>query len=512
MPTTTPVQAIRPLALALDVGTSSVRAVLYDSLGNALEGIEGRTQYQMTATPDGGIEIDADKLLEIICTTIDECLNQAKALLPDLNVAICGVGYSNFWHAMLGVDRDGQAITPLYNWSDTRSAADAKALSEELGVEWIHQRTGVVPHASYYPAKILWLRRTTPQLAARVVRWISIGEYLYLIIFGKMVCGVSMASGTGLFNPNLNRWDEEMLSAINVDPDNLSPLAEENEGLSGMKREFAGRWPALSRVKWLPAAGDGACSNIGSGCFTRDLIAINVGTSGAMRVCWPAERVQIPKGLWCYRANRRYALIGGALSNGGDVYAWCKNALRLGNDDLDDEEAIELQVGEMEPDGHGLTVLPFFSGERSTGWHDSARAAIVGISLSTRPIDILQASLESVSYRFAAIYERLKAELSGNTRIIASGGAILHSKVWTQMMADVIGVPVVASAVQEASSRGAAMLALEAFGVIEELGSVKTPLGEVFEPDAIKHECFLRGRLRQEKFYDLLIANVADVI
>jgi gluconokinase len=97
--------------------------------------------------------------------------------------------------------------------------------------------------------------------------------------------------------------------------------------------------------------------------------------------------------------------------------------------------------------------------------------------------------------------------LSGNTRIIASGGAILHSKVWTQMMADVIGVPVAASAVNEASSRGAALLALEAFGIIEGFDAIAPPLGEVFEPDARKHELYLGGRRRQEKFYDLLICE-----
>jgi gluconokinase len=511
MSKTIPTQARLPLILAIDVGTSSARAVLYDSLGRTIEDLEGREQYQMTVTPDGGVEINADELIEIICAAIDECLHQAKSRLPNPDKAIGGVGYSNFWHAMLGVDRQGNAITPLYNWSDTRSASDAKTLSEKLGVEWIHERTGVVPHASYYPAKILWLRRTDPGLAARVARWISIGEYLYFKIFGQMLCGVSMASGTGLFNPNLNRWDEEMLAAIDVNLEQLSPLAQENKGLTEMKREYAERWPALSQAQWLPAAGDGACSNIGSGCVTRDFIAINVGTSGAMRVCWPVEKVKIPRGLWCYRANHRYALIGGALSNGGDVYAWCKKTLRLGQTGLEDEEAIELQIADKAPDEHGLTVLPFFSGERSTGWNDSARAAILGVNLSTTPLDILQASLESVCYRFGAIYQRLRKELSGDSRIIASGGGIVNSKVWTQMMADVMGVPVMVSAVEEASSRGAALLALEAFGIIESLESVETLIGEVFEPDASKHELYLSGQARHEKFYDLLIATDANL-
>jgi gluconokinase len=496
-------EAERPLALALDVGTSSARAVLYDSRGRQIENVGGRTHYQMTATQDGGVEIEAEKLIEIICATIDELLQEAATRIPQPRDAIRVVGYSNFWHAMLGVDNAGDAVTPLYNWSDTRSAPDARALGERLGVDWIHERCGVVPHASYYPAKILWLRRTDPALASKVSRWVSIGEYLYSKIFGRMACSVSMASGTGLFNPNRNDWDDEMLAAVGVGRDQLSPLADEREDFNEMRPEFAERWPALRNAKWLPAIGDGAASNIGSGCFIRNLIAINIGTSGAMRVCWPADHVNIPKGLWCYRANRRYGLIGGALSNAGDVYAWCKRVLRLDGDD----EAIESRLAAMKADDHGLTALPFFSGERSTGWHSEARAAFSGLNLSADPMEILRASLESVCYRFAAIYERLKAESLGDTKIIASGGGILNSPVWTRMMADVIGVPVVASAVPEASSRGAAMLAMEAYGQIGSLSDLETPLGEVFEPNAENYERYELGRRRQESLYKALVAN-----
>src|SRR5215475_9923405 len=99
MSTISPAEATRPLTLALDVGTSSVRAVLFDAQTRTIEGIEGRTHYQMTATQDGGIEIEANRLIAIICQTMDECLAQATALLPDLENAIACIGYSNFWHA-----------------------------------------------------------------------------------------------------------------------------------------------------------------------------------------------------------------------------------------------------------------------------------------------------------------------------------------------------------------------------------------------------------------------------
>lgn len=504
-----PAAAERPLVLALDVGTSSVRAVFYDVRGRQLEEIEGRTHYQMTATPDGGVEIEADELVAMIGTTIDECLQQAAAQIGNLRGLIAAVGYSNFWHAMLGVDKHNRAVTPLYNWSDTRSANDARALAEQLGSDWIHQRTGVVPHASYFPAKIGWLRRTNPRLASQVARWISIGDYFYAQVFGRLVTSISIASGTGLFNPNRNDWDDELLAKLNLSHEDLASLADETSAaMSEILPEFTRRWPALSNAKWLPAVGDGAASNIGSGCATRDSIAINVGTSGAMRVCWPAPTVKIPLGLWCYRASRDYALIGGALSNAGDVYAWCRRTLQLGDNadtDGDGFADLEVQLAALPADGHGLTVLPFFSGERSTGWHDAARASMHGLNLSTRPIDLLRAALEAVCYRFEAIYERLRPELTGEPRIIASGGGILKSTVWTQMMADVIGVPVAASAVPEASSRGAALLALKSFGLLRDFAELPAPLGRTYGPVRENYERYQAGRARQEQLYQLLI-------
>jgi gluconokinase len=507
MSTIVPARARAPFTLALDIGTSSARALLYDAQGFLIEGIEARAEYQMTATPDGGVEIDPDHLLALVTRVLDEALVESRALIPQLAERLAGVGCCTFWHSLLGVGADGKALTPLYNWSDTRSAPDAAALAAKHGRDWLHERTGAVPHASYYPAKIRWLRRTNPSLARRVVRWVSFGEYLYWHLFGEFVCSLSMASGTGLFNPNTCRWDQEVLAALDLAPDDLSPLPAD-DGLSmGLRPDYAGRWPELVRVRWLPAVGDGAASNIGSGCVRRELVAINVGTSGAMRVCYPASSVRIPRGLWCYRADREHVVMGGALSNGGDVYAWCQETLRLG-----EEAEVEARLGEMEPDGHGLTVLPFFSGERSTGWADYARASFVGISLGTRPLDLLRAACEAVAYRFAAIGARLGEELPPSAQVIASGGAVLNSPVWTQIMADVIGVPVAVSTAPEASSRGAALLALRACGLISSLEACPLPPGRLFAPDPARHGRYRQARERQERLYELLVAPGPDVI
>lgn len=228
-----------------------------------------------------------------------------------------------------------------------------------------------------------------------------------------------------------------------------------------------------------------------------------VGTSGAMRVMARAERKSVPPGLWRYRADRRRLVMGGALSNGGLLFVWMNETLRLSGG----REAVERQLAGLAPDSHGLTVLPFLAGERSPGWRPKARAAITGLSLHTRPLDILRASLESVAYRFAKIAQLLKPLAPGVREIVASGGALLQSPAWMQVMADVLGQPVVASAVREASSRGAALLALEVLGLLGSIEEVETPLGQRFDPSAERHERYLKALERHDQLYGLLLTR-----
>ena len=159
----------------------------------------------------------------------------------------------------------------------------------------------------------------------------------------------------------------------------------------------------------------------------------------------------------------------------------------------------------MEPAAHGLTVLPFLAGERSTGWNANARAAIVGLSLHTRPLDILRTSLESVAYRFAKIAALLKQAVPGAREIVASGGALLRSPTWTQIMADVLGQPVITCQVAEASSRGAALLALEALGIISSIEEIPTAMGKRFHPNPERHRHYQEAMKRQDEVYNLLI-------
>ncbi len=305
-----------------------------------------------------------------------------------------------------------------------------------------------------------------------------------------------MASGTGLFDQNAANWDSKVLSTLGLTPAQMNPLADRNEPQTGLTDDWAKRLAPLRDLPWFPAVGDGACSNIGSGATGATRIAINVGTSGAMRVAVKAERIDIPNGLFCYRVDKERFLIGGAFANGGNVYAWESETLQLGK-----REAMSRRLGTMPPDGHGLTVLPFWAGERSPGWHVGARATVTGMNLHTTPLDILRASLEAIAYRFAKVHDLLIQQYPQAQEIVASGGGLVHDPAWIQIMADVFGVPVTASKVFEASSRGAALLALNSLGLLPDLSAVPTYLGKTYAPNSDNHAVYKKARARHEELY-----------
>jgi gluconokinase len=130
--------------------------------------------------------------------------------------------------------------------------------------------------------------------------------------------------------------------------------------------------------------------------------------------------------------------------------------------------------------------------------------------MATQPLQILRAALEAVALRFALIAEILDSALPGERQVIATGGGLLGSRTWTQIMSDALGKPITASTVEEASSRGAALLALEAMGEIEALENIGAPLGETFEPDSERHEIYRSALARQRKLYEAAIENFFD--
>jgi len=439
--------------LALDVGSSSVRAIAFEEDGSQVEDASAQRKYQARHERDGSAELDPGELVEA-----------AQGVLGEVDVEADAVGISSFWHSLLLLDERDRPLTPVLLWQDRRAASQAEELGFLLDEKRVHERTGCMLHPSYWPAKLAWLRTEQPEVLARARRAVSFGDYLFLQLTGELRATLSTASGTGLLDLRARSWDEELLATLELDPDLLPPLDDR---------------PAGDRTTF-PPLGDGACSNLGSGCTTPERAALMIGTSGAFRVVREGEPV--PKeGLFCYLLDERRIVEGGSVSDGGNLHAWLERTLRL-----EDGEP-------REPDGHGLTFLPLLGGERSPGWNPRATGAIAGLTFDADATDLHQAALEGATYRLAEIAERLPEAVE----VVATGKALLANHEWIQLCADVLGRPVTASGVEEGSARGAAVYALERLGASPE----PAPLGRTFEPIAERSEIYAAARERQRELY-----------
>ena len=481
--------------LALDIGTSSVRAVVYDTRGQMLAPTLCDLPYKVRTTDPGEVSSDPDDLLRLIASSIDAALKAARKEKVDIIAAAAAC----YWHSLMGVDRSGRPTTELLTWADTRGAPQTRNLRTQFDERAYHNRTGCFFHASFWPAKLRWLRETRRPAVARTVRWISLAEHLYRRLLGESRVSLSIASGTGLFDIHHCQWDAEALEIAGIGADYLAPLADRDQPITTLRPSFVKRWPQLRDVPWFLPLGDGALANVGAGCVDPRWLCATIGTSSALRVILDQNDLTIPWGAFVYRLDRERYVLGGALSEGGNVVRWLTAGLGQQH-----HKALERAAAAVPPDSHGLTVLPFWAGERSPNWRGDARAVIAGLSLGSQPAHMLRASMEAITYQLVAVAGAIDHAVPRPGAVIATGGQLIHSAAWRQMLADALNLPVTTSPEREASSRGAALLALEALGRLPRLWSSAPARGRSHQPRASVHAIYEHARRRQQDLYDLL--------
>jgi gluconokinase len=435
--------------LALDVGSSSVRAQVFDERGEPVD--------ELRQAAYGGD--DPDEIVRLVREVI-------AGREADFAGAAC------FGHSLLALDARGRPLTPVLGWRDNRAAGAARRLRARLDADAVQARTGQHLHPAFWPAKLLWLAETEPDIFRGAARFVSCADYLYAELLGvEPAASLSIASGTGLLDLAARRWAAELLAAAGVGEERLPALSDAPHG------------------SWFPAVIDGACSNLGVGCTGRRRAALMVGTSGALRILYETEPPEPRPGVFMYLLDEHRVVEGGALSDGGNLAAWLDETLAATSDSF----------AGRGPDDHGLTFLPFLGGERSTGWDPAARGAVTGVSFATTSLDLRQAALEGVAFRFAAIADLLP----GLEEVVATGSALLHDPDWMQVMADALGRPVIVSGVAEASLRGAAVATLERVGY----QVVDAAFEKVFDPRRERADAYRSARERQQRLYEVLRAE-----
>lgn len=464
--------AAATLVLALDVGTTSLRAALVDAAGTTVTGSFSRAGCTLITEGSGAAEIDPDALL----AAATRCIRRSVAARP-AGSEIRAVGLSCFMHSLLGIDSRGTPVTRIITWADGRAAAAAASLRRSLDARATHARTGCVLHASFWPARLRWLHDAEPATTARVAHWRSPAEWLTSRLFGIDQAGASSASGTGLLRTDDLSWDDALARACGVRTDTLPTLLRSATPIQPRARVPAG----LAGALLAPPIGDGAASNLGCGATRPGLAAINWGTSAAVRAVQASPGPPPPPGLFRYRIDLERTIVGGAISNAGNLYAWCRTHLRFS------PGAAERALADRRGPHGSVRAEPFWAAERAPDWPDRIGGSFSGLTHATDAIDLLHACFDASTLRLAACAHLIP----GVVPPFHVGGAGARSVALLRRLADALGAPVVPVLEPEASLAGAAQAALAALG----LPPPPPRLGETIEPDAAAAAAFAALRL-----------------
>jgi gluconokinase len=441
-------KAVEPFVLAIDIGSTASRGDVYDATGRSLRGGRVKVPHQFTSRSDGTSEIDPDAVVVEVEQIITAFANRPFA------GRVQAVALDTFASSLVGVGEDGRAWTPCFTYADSRCANQVVQLRRELDEMEVQQRTGCRLHTSYLTPRLRWLRDTAPDTFAAARQWMSLGEYVYLQLLGVTAAGTSTAAWTGMLDRRTGRWDPELLAACGVPVERLSEIRDPDQPIRDVDQQVGRKWPALAGAVWFPVVADGFSSNVGAGARTNQLWrrqsppAAQCGFSS--RKC---RTTSLPDS-GCYRVDGSRALLGGAVNDVGRAIDWLTSTVQISPEAADLDGLLLAQPEQRTP-----LVLPYFTGERSTGWAADAQAVVAGVSAATTGPMLFRGTMESVAISYARIAEQLR-EVAGDARqIVASGRVTQDLPAWLQVLADVLGAPVAPVTMKRVTLRGTALIA-----------------------------------------------------
>jgi xylulokinase len=409
------------LLVGLDVGTTGVKALGISPDGDVVSSVE--EHYALSTPHPGWAEQDPENWWRA-----------SEAALARLGADRTAVGLSGQMHGLVCLDEAGNVLRPAILWNDQRTAAECAEIEERVGLERLIALTGNRALTGFTAPKLLWLRRHEPEVYTRIHRIVLPKDYVRLRLTGEWAIDAADASGTLLFDVERRRWSDEVLAALEIPHEWLPPVSESTA---------------------IAGAGDQQAAALGVGVVEPGLVSVVLGTSGVVLAALPgyAHEPEARVHAFCHALPDTWEAMG-VMLNAAGALQWFHDALAPGAsfDDLVGE------AGTVEAGADGVVFLPYLQGERTPHADPDATASFTGLGLRHGTPALVRAVLEGVAYGLRDSLELLRglgvAPAAGR---VSGGGA--RSRLWLEIVASVLELPLERCVVDEGSAYGAALLA-----------------------------------------------------
>ena len=467
--------------VGLDVGTTGVKAIAISEEGAVLARAE--REYPLSAPRPGWAEQDPE-----------EWWRASAAALAEVGAAnAAGIGLSGQMHGLVALDGADRVLRPAILWNDQRTATECAEIEERVGLERLVSLTGNRALTGFTAPKLLWLRRHEPDVYARVAHVLLPKDYVRLRLGRERGTDVADASGTLLFDVEHRRWSEEMLKALEL-PSEWLPPALESPAISARTSDG---------IPIAAGAGDQAAGALGVGIDRPGALSVVLGTSGVVFAALPRFQAEPEARVhaFCHAVPGGWHAMGVMLSAAGSL-RWFRDAFAPGAtyDELLAEAAV------VSPGAGAAMFLPYLSGERTPHADPNARGAFTGLALSHRRGHLVRAVLEGVAYGLRDSLELLRV-LGVRPELGRASGGGARGRLWLEIVASVLGLPLELTAVAEGAAYGAALLGGVAAGVFSDVHEAVLAcvrVRERIDPNESWREAYEAGYARFRALYPAL--------
>lgn len=482
------------LLLGIDVGTSSVKAVLIDENGKLHA--TGQAEYPLHHIRPAWVEQDPEDWWSGTCKAIKEALSSIQ------NGAdrILGMAVSCQAPSLLALDGSGKPLRPAMIWMDRRAEAETVQLTKLLGADQIHRITGNRPDAFYLAARMLWLKNHEPEILKQTWKFVQVNSYINYRLTGKLTLDPSNTALLQLRDYEKNEWSETLCDICGVRPSQF-PEVVEAHFVQGKVTEYASEVTGL-KVGTPVMAGtvDSASAALEVGVVEPGIAAEMTGTSTV--VILPNDKgLTEPAFIAMPHALPGIHLLLGAMVASGGCLRWFRD--QFGQTEMqaasvakaDAFDLLTEQAAGVEPGSSGVIFLPYMMGERSPLWHTNARGVFFGLSLATSKAAMVRSILEGTA--FALRHNIEIAQRAGvEVREVRSVGGCSRSNLWNQIKADVLGIPLLLPRTSVGSPFGSAVLAGMGAGVFPDIRKSLLEMVKLerrFEPILANHERYMKS-------------------
>jgi xylulokinase len=450
--------------LSIDLGTTAIKAAVYSLEGQALG--EATLEYPLISPRPGWVEQDPEMWWSLAIRTARVAAAQAGEAV---GARICGLAVSSQGISFVPVDRVGAPLCNALCWLDTRAAAEASAVREQIGDDRLFRVTGKRPSAAYVLPKLLWLRAHAPDLYARTDRFLLAHDFLVYRMCGAQVIDPSLAGGTLLLDLHSLSWSADLLAAFDLSPARLPGLAWAGTRAGELSGEAAGLFGLQPGIPVVVGGQDQKCAALGA-AIRPGVATVSLGTASAISCLADRPLLDPQRRIPCFPfVIPGFWVLEGVVGTAGAALRW----LRAAFFPQDDFVELDAWAARAEPGANGVRFYPHLAGATSPLWQAEARGAFAGLSLAAGKADLVRSVLEGVAFQIRANLEAIEGLAPVNELILFGGGA--RSRLWNGIIAAVTGKAVRVARTVNVANWGACLLAGIGAGKFRDAQHLPTP-------------------------------------